>query len=61
MRIRSSQDLEREVPNPRTQPVNYVDSALVNKNESIHYALECNESKLQVDKEPVKNVSGKTT
>jgi hypothetical protein len=58
MRIRSLQDFEREAPDPRRQPVNYVNLVLGSRNESVHYALKCNESKLQIDKEPVKNVSG---
>ena len=60
MRIRSLQDFIHEVSNPRRQTVNYVNLVLEDRNKSIHYALECNESKLHIDKEPVKNVSRDT-
>ena len=60
MGIRSLQGFEREASNPRRQPINYVNLVLGSRKGSVHYALECNESKLQVDKKPVKNVSGET-
>ena len=58
MRIRNLQGFEYEVSNPRRQSVNCVNLVSENRNESVQYALECNESKLHIDEEPVKNVSG---
>ena len=58
--IRNLQYYVHEVAHPERHTSQLRKLVSVNKNENVHYTLECNKKKLYDNKEPVKNVSAKT-